>query len=60
MNSKVQGITALHAASHKGHTQVVTVLLEAGARTDVTDDSDNTPLHYAANGYISIMIIIGL
>lgn len=40
--------TALHAACHCGHAEVVQVLLDAGAAHDVPDKWGRTALHHAA------------
>jgi len=42
--------TSLHRAAASGHEATVRLLLEGGAKPDVTDDAENTPLHLAANG----------
>ena len=42
------GGTALHLAAQYGHTDVVRVLLEHGARVDMRDPSGWRPLHWAA------------
>ncbi|NWV53294.1 ANKR6 protein, partial [Daphoenositta chrysoptera] len=42
------GRTPLHLAAHKGHLQVVQVLLKAGCDLDIQDDGDQTALHRAA------------
>lgn len=45
-----ESITALHAACSQGHSQVVAVLLSAGAKPEITDNEGNTALHFAAVG----------
>lgn len=44
------GRTALHMASANGHTDVMRMLLDAGANTEHRNDSGNTPLHWACVG----------
>ena len=42
--------TALMMAAHRGHTQTVQVLLDAGAKSDAKNTLGRTPLMMAANG----------
>nr|XP_023694935.1 ankyrin repeat domain-containing protein 6-like [Paramormyrops kingsleyae] len=42
------GRSPLHLASHKGHTEVVRILLQAGCDPDIEDDGGQTALHRAA------------
>ena len=49
-NAKIGGKTALHKAAAHGHLEVVQALLESGAEIDITDDDENTPLHYSVEG----------
>merc|ERR1712190_518091 len=42
------GVTALHFAASKGHTNVVESLLASGAKRSVRDKRGGTPLHRAA------------
>ena len=47
------GSTALHCAAWKGHQEVVSLLLEAGADVHAQNQNDHwgtTPLHAAAHG----------
>ena len=44
------GSTALHLAAGAGHTEVVSVLIEAGAGVDVRRQRGLTPLYLAAMG----------
>ena len=41
--------TALHWAANKHHTDVVQVLIDAGADIDTKDNEGHSPLHYACN-----------
>uniref|UniRef100_A0A7N4NGK8 E3 ubiquitin-protein ligase MIB2 n=1 Tax=Sarcophilus harrisii TaxID=9305 RepID=A0A7N4NGK8_SARHA len=45
-----QGRTALQVAAHLGQAELVRLLLQAHAGTDVRDDEGDTALHYAAFG----------
>lgn len=42
-----EGKTALHWAAERGSAPAVSMLLEHGAKAHVTDNKDDTPLHYA-------------
>uniref|UniRef100_A0A8C2ZYJ9 Ankyrin repeat domain 6b n=1 Tax=Cyclopterus lumpus TaxID=8103 RepID=A0A8C2ZYJ9_CYCLU len=42
------GRSPLHLAAHKGHIEVVRILLKAGCDLDIQDDAGDTPLHVAA------------
>jgi ankyrin repeat protein len=44
------GRTALHLASTYGHDDIVQLLLDKGAKTDVLDDNGKTPLCLAVSG----------
>ncbi|KAI0322525.1 ankyrin repeat-containing domain protein [Amylostereum chailletii] len=46
--SNTSGKTALHTAALKGNEELVRMLCDLGADTDLTDDEGNTPLHYAS------------
>ncbi|XP_063965688.1 ankyrin-2-like isoform X1 [Lytechinus pictus] len=50
VNGKVNGKSALHKASIRGHLKVVRALVEAGADIEITTDDGHTPLHYAVEG----------
>lgn len=50
-------LTALHAACHQGHRQIVAILLNAGAKIDVTNNTGNTALHFAAQGYVHMTVL---
>lgn len=38
----------LKASRHNSKSDILQLLLNAGARTDISDDEGNTPLHFAA------------
>jgi ankyrin repeat protein len=42
------GLTPLHLAASSGHTNVVVLLLDKGAKIDSTEKDGATPLHFAA------------
>jgi ankyrin repeat protein len=42
------GRTPLHHAAERGHIEVASILLDAGADIDAREEDDETPLHYAA------------
>ncbi|XP_063965587.1 E3 ubiquitin-protein ligase MIB2-like isoform X3 [Lytechinus pictus] len=50
VNGKVNGKSALHKASVRGHLKVVKALIEAGSDIEITTDDGHTPLHYAVEG----------
>jgi ankyrin repeat protein len=51
--------TALHWAALPGHTEVVAILLDKGAQTDIGDDYDGTPLMQAASrGHLGVVQLI--
>ena len=47
-NPDKDGWRAVHIASQKGHKDVVAFLGSRGADVNAVDDSQNTPLHFAA------------
>ena len=52
-------LTALHWAAYKGRTDIVRILLDAGAEMNVKDAVGYTPLHYAAyHGYTGVVRIL--
>ncbi|MBX9831134.1 ankyrin repeat domain-containing protein [Candidatus Babeliales bacterium] len=56
---EVFGKTALHIASQFCLTEIVELLLNAGALVNVQDKSGNTPLHYAAGwGFVEIVALL--
>ena len=46
--SAMEGKTALHWAALSGYSELVDILIRAGAEVDPKDDMDDTPLHEAA------------
>ena len=51
MDQKSSGKTALQVASHQGHTEIVKLLVSAGADMETQDEDGDTALHYSAFGY---------
>ena len=47
-----KGLTALHNATNKGHSSIVELLINTGAKVDVRTDYGNTPLMVAAGYYL--------
>ncbi|QIW94960.1 hypothetical protein AMS68_000478 [Peltaster fructicola] len=53
------GMTALHVAAHNNKADVVTKLLQIGAKLDAGEGHAGTPLHYAAlQGHCSVMELL--
>ncbi|KAM4872487.1 E3 ubiquitin-protein ligase MIB2 isoform 3-T4 [Thomomys bottae] len=50
VDTKNQGRTALQVAAYLGQVELVRLLLQARAGTDLLDEEGNTALHYAALG----------
>jgi len=46
-NMNIDGVTALHRAAALGHIEIVRVLLIAGARADLSDQTGRTAVDYA-------------
>jgi len=44
----LEGETAMHLAAAGGHTEIIRLLISAGAPVNEIDDNSNTPLMYAA------------
>jgi ankyrin repeat protein len=54
--SDKRGRTALHWAASEGHTEVVAILLDKGAQTDIRDNARTTPLMSAASrGHLGVV-----
>ena len=52
-HADIDGQTALHLASIKGHVEVIRALRAAGVDMNATTTHDETPLHFAAyNGKV--------
>lgn len=48
LRSNRDGLTALHCAASRGHTECISALINlCGAPTDLIDTNGCTPLHYA-------------
>ena len=45
-----QGVTALHYASFRGNIQIIKLLVENGAKIDITTNRGLNVIHYAAQG----------
>lgn len=56
------GFSPLHWAAKEGHLNLVTLLIQRGARVNATNMGDDTPLHLAtAHGHrdiVSLVIIV--
>nr|XP_055076899.1 transient receptor potential cation channel, subfamily N, member 1 isoform X1 [Misgurnus anguillicaudatus] len=59
LNSKANGLCPLHLAAAGGHTEVVKVLLDAGASVTEEDTEGMTAVHLAAkNGHTHILEVL--
>ena len=45
----VEGVTPLHLAADRGHTEVVELLITKGAEVNAQSDGGNTPLDWAVD-----------
>lgn len=50
--------TCLQVAAHQGQRELCNLLLDAGASLRAVDEDGDTPLHYAAFGYVWELIIL--
>lgn len=52
-------ILQLHFASWEGHLEIVKLLLEKGAKINIKDQYNETPLHYAIkNNHLEVINFI--
>lgn len=51
VNQTVDGKLPLHVAAVKGHTDIIQVLLDAGADVNAADSDGDVAIHYAVFGY---------
>lgn len=57
--SDEHGFSLLHWVSMKGHTKLVEMLLQRGARVNSTNMGDDIPLHLAAaHGHLDIVLLV--
>lgn len=53
------GFSPLHWCSKEGHTKLVEMLLQRGARVNATNMGDDIPLHLAAaHGHLDIVLLV--
>lgn len=53
------GFSPLHWLSKEGHTKLVEMLLQRGARVNATNMGDDIPLHLAvAHGHLDIVLLV--
>nr|XP_024215236.1 ankyrin-3-like isoform X2 [Halyomorpha halys] len=45
-----EGLTALQIAAERGYTDIMNILIKAGADINAVDNNNNTALHYCATG----------
>jgi len=54
LNQCVDGKLPLHVAAVKGHCDIVTALLDAGADVNAADSDGDIAVHYAVFGSVTI------
>lgn len=53
------GFSPLHWCAKEGHTKLVEMLLQRGARVNATNMGDDIPLHLAAaHGHLEIVLLV--
>lgn len=53
------GFSPLHWCAKEGHTKLVEMLLQRGARVNATNMGDDIPLHLAAaHGHLDIVMLV--
>lgn len=53
------GFSPLHWLAKEGHTKLVEMLLQRGARVNATNMGDDIPLHLAvAHGHLEIVLLV--
>lgn len=53
------GFSPLHWLAKEGHTKLVEMLLQRGARVNATNMGDDIPLHLAvAHGHLDIVLLV--
>ena len=57
INERIGSRTLLHAFAHQGDLPGTKWLLERGARVDVTDDGNDTPLHKACERNSTLRVV---
>jgi ankyrin repeat protein len=59
LRNELRARTPLHLASSRGHTDVVKLIVEKGARIDNRDNADLTALHLACmNGHLGVVEVL--
>lgn len=59
LSSDDHGFSPLHWAAKEGHLNLVTLLIQRGARVNATNMGDDTPLHLAtAHGHREIVSMV--
>jgi ankyrin repeat protein len=57
INTKEDGLTALHIASDRGYLDVVKALIDAGADINIKTDDDDTALHLGNCSRIGVVCV---